>query len=1298
MALASYLQNSFLGGEWGPYAQGRMDDERYRSGMNVCRNVIPVEEGSATRRPGTRWCETTRKGKPARIRPFAFERAQPYMLEFTEQRLRMFSGASLVLEDVLGLVTGISATTPAEVTISAAHGLDNGDAVRFVNASSEGSLSSVSRVLNRTFEITSTGPNTFTIIDPASSQPIDGSIVDMEGVTMSVGKVLELETPYVGRDSEGIDTLQDEDECLILHGAYRPRIITDVTEEGDEYKSFTFTEAEFIDGPYLDPYTESTLTPSGNAGVITLVEAGAEYEFVASDVGRLIRLFSQPALWNIATSYSVGQSVTFGESYYVATTDNSAKQPDTSLTDWALDPTVAEWTWGKITAVTNGSTISLEVKGDPLVSLTPVREWRLGLYSNTTGWPYTGCMHEGRVWLAGAVPNRIDGSKANAGLLDFTPTGPDGTVADDNACAFTLRAQSQNPVMWLVTDDQGIIIGTQSGEWLLRASQLNDPITPTSVQAKQMTNYGCSDARPTRAGGSTLFVQRHNRRLLEYTAFAEARFLGANLTAHAQHLTAPGLVEISYQQERTPLVWGHCLDGSLIGCTYRRDNPGGTQAAQYAGWHRHDLGGERSINSIASGPSVGGLTDSTMMVTYNNAGTPVYWVELLTDIFDQDQTVEYAWFLDEAITPVAADQVGNTVTFYGLNHLEGTTVSVWACGVDVGDYPVINGAVETTLGTPALWTQALLDQMRNSGDVFPNISVLIKNVGEAGLVDGSGIRRMTRAGGEVTGTNFGFGAASWGTNRFVSRASGSDIGYRTFNLETGAMIIDRVQDGGFAANEPFAFGYDGKLYTHDNNVGAVVQIDPDSLEITASVARSDLHNDVLPMGVSGGVMSTHGSHADWTAGTSLTVSDVSTGDQTILATPEWSRFGVTERHTGGGMGRGPYNSDVSTAYLITSRTGGLIARTCVVGQIHIVSLTSTGTASIQTLANILPADVDPTWTHFRNFTGALLDESDNNLVLAAECSAPDAFDPGDTYFQKDAVLGSDNHVYWCTATSTMDDPTVDPTDWQDLGPATYTANRYLFKVSTQTGAVLWATALDAWADDFSEIPLSHDLYNSRCRFGKYCWFVDGASSAAMVVFDLADGSTTDTVALVTGVSVGENQGFDDVSGALFGKMGYSPSGAPTDPLPDSPDTPAEGFGDWGLITGVEGELEDPYAIPAVIGYTYTSQGQILRPIAPQETGAQTGPALGKTRRTHQFSALLHKTQGISVGTSYDRLRPVQFRTLGGTAYQLNQLYSGIVQDTLEDDYSYDSMIAWQITRPYPATVLTLGAFIKTQDR
>jgi hypothetical protein len=121
-------------------------------------------------------------------------------------------------------------------------------------------------------------------------------------------------------------------------------------------------------------------------------------------------------------------------------------------------------------------------------------------------------------------------------------------------------------------------------------------------------------------------------------------------------------------------------------------------------------------------------------------------------------------------------------------------------------------------------------------------------------------------------------------------------------------------------------------------------------------------------------------------------------------------------------------------------------------------------------------------------------------------------------------------------------------------------------------------------------------------------------------------------------------------------------------------------------------------IPCVVGHTFTSQGQVLRPGTPEQSGARTGPPMAKKRRSHYFGALFHNTIGTQVGTDFgNTLYPTIFKDDGDNVFTPTQMYSGTWRNTVADDYSYDSMICWQILRPYPASVVSIGAFLKTSD-
>lgn len=120
-------------------------------------------------------------------------------------------------------------------------------------------------------------------------------------------------------------------------------------------------------------------------------------------------------------------------------------------------------------------------------------------------------------------------------------------------------------------------------------------------------------------------------------------------------------------------------------------------------------------------------------------------------------------------------------------------------------------------------------------------------------------------------------------------------------------------------------------------------------------------------------------------------------------------------------------------------------------------------------------------------------------------------------------------------------------------------------------------------------------------------------------------------------------------------------------------------------------------VPLLIGYPYTSQGRLLRPISEQEVKTPQGPALGKKRRTHRVGALLHSAQGISFTCDNNTLDPANFTDPGGNTLTKDTLFSGVYRKEIDDNWSFDSMLAWQITRPYPCTIVALSGFIETNE-
>lgn len=369
---------------------------------------------------------------------------------------------------------------------------------------------------------------------------------------------------------------------------------------------------------------------------------------------------------------------------------------------------IAEMTLFSPTGTGATSGINVEILGPALPYTNTISTWRLGVYSNTTGWPTCGCYDGGRLFLGGAQPNRWDACVSNGisgTTINFAPTDQYGNVAASNALSFTFNSDSVNPILWMSPELQGIVMGTQSGEWLVQAPT-SGPLSPTNVSGRRVTKIGCANVEPRRTEHTMVMVKRYGRKLMEYFADVySGKYSAPNLADKAQHLAAPGIAELAYTEAVTPIVWGRDDAGGLFGITYKRDNLSSAQGPAFYGWHPHTLGSGRTVESICSGPSSDGDLDTLTMVT---SDTRIRHVEIMTDVPAQTSTLAEAWFLDDAVNPASITINSTNVVLHGLWHLEGLTVQVFAAGLDLGDpgdegtnptdFVVANGSVTITYG------------------------------------------------------------------------------------------------------------------------------------------------------------------------------------------------------------------------------------------------------------------------------------------------------------------------------------------------------------------------------------------------------------------------------------------------------------------------------------------------------------------------------------------------------------------------------------------------------------------------
>lgn len=347
------------------------------------------------------------------------------------------------------------------------------------------------------------------------------------------------------------------------------------------------------------------------------------------------------------------------------------------------------WRAVQITAYVSPTVVTVTLKGEPLPDITAIALWRLGYWSDTTGWPICGDFFDDRLWLAGPeeAPDMFAGSMI--GLYEtFSQTDTNGVVLDESAVVARLNAKKLSRIYWLESDEKGLLFGTGSAEYLLSSAKGDaEEITARSVKARSSTSRGSARVQSLKIDRQVLYVQRSGRTLREMAYAYEADgYKSPSMSQLASHITAKGIEEMEYASEPYGIVWCRLKTGSIAGLTYNRDE-------NVVGWHQHDFGDP--IESIAVLPQVDGLQDALWMVVNRTIdGETKRYIERLSRFWDFEMTVSDAHFVDCALRYIGEDEA---TVLYGLQHLEGRDVYGLGDGIPFGPKTVVNGSVTLDL-------------------------------------------------------------------------------------------------------------------------------------------------------------------------------------------------------------------------------------------------------------------------------------------------------------------------------------------------------------------------------------------------------------------------------------------------------------------------------------------------------------------------------------------------------------------------------------------------------------------------
>ncbi|HWT40384.1 MAG TPA: hypothetical protein VN081_03920 [Dongiaceae bacterium] len=681
MSRETLLQASFNAGVLSPRLAGRTDFSKYSSAVAVLANSIGIVSGPAVFRPGTVYIGQNKDmTQVSRLLPFQYSTVQSYALEFGHHFIRFYKNRGLVLSTT-AFTDGAFASDLADWTNSSSGGTASaaGGTVTLTAGAGYGAINQALSYLGiGQYDVTATvtgNPVTVNVGTTAGGTDIaTGTIpvgvaqtfsftpaaahstfyiefrnstgtATLAAVSLSTPPYM-IDSPFAVTDLPSISFAQDAD---VLYLALGSDTVVSKTLQRYGHAQWQLLDMSFIDGPYLDTNTTTTtVTPSAATGSVTLTASAPI--FAATDVGRIFR-------W----------------------------QKDTS----------SNWGWGIITAFTSSTVVTLSVQST-LTAVGASVQWRLGAFSQTTGYPSLVTFHEGRLVYANTRTktnfvwfSQSQGYGQNKAL--FAPSTPSGTVSDSHSIYEPLSAGDVSDILWMSSGNV-LCIGTASAEWVCEPGDTSKALSPTNTRINRRTNHGSKpNVHAVRIDGTVMYVQGTGHKVNRFVFnYAKDIYESINLSQLGEHLfQGKAVVDMIYQAEPFQLMWCLMDDGTLNALTF-------VDSENVGGWSSHTISGADSfVESICAIPSQDNSYNELWMVVRRTVnGATVRYVEVLENVFFLGQPKD-AVNVDCSLKYSGAP----ATTITGLSHLEGETVSILADGANHPAQVVTGGQID--LNSPA---------------------------------------------------------------------------------------------------------------------------------------------------------------------------------------------------------------------------------------------------------------------------------------------------------------------------------------------------------------------------------------------------------------------------------------------------------------------------------------------------------------------------------------------------------------------------------------------------------------------
>ena len=578
MAKSRFVQNNFVSGELSPLLRGRTDINQYYQGAQTAKNVVIVPQGGMRRRPGTEYLQDV----------------PPIVTRYTSTPTMPRGGTGTTINDgndatTSTTTTGISTLNPYVVAqydfgagLLKAHeyidirriSLSTGSSTEFKIQFSENGTVWTDLV---TVPLLGTNPQDFRFTIPygsggryyrlarvgttdlgaatvtlgefnvweattspgtnSESKLIDFSVETDRNYLLSISDqniriyktpnthVADVKVPFTSAQVPTVRDTQVENVMLLFHEDVAPQRLINLGTDAD----WTLDEAPFVNIPQFDYDDSLSPTPVDEVQVMVLgggsLQIGDTFQVDIEGVLSKSITFAgdTSADQRSSTVFNIQKNLqempVFGETGVAVSRTGALSYTITISGESTKDFELFSGYFTKGNA-TNTVTFTKSASGSPR---------KEDVWSATRGYPKTACFYEGRLVLGG--------TKSKTQSLFFSKSGSffdfdidDGD--DDEAIFATISSRKLNEIID-VFPGRNLQVFTSGSEFAVTSK----PTTPSSIAITPQTSHGASYLEAIDVDGSTIFVDRHGKAVLDFVySFNEDAYTTNDKSILASHL------------------------------------------------------------------------------------------------------------------------------------------------------------------------------------------------------------------------------------------------------------------------------------------------------------------------------------------------------------------------------------------------------------------------------------------------------------------------------------------------------------------------------------------------------------------------------------------------------------------------------------------------------------------------------------------------------------------------------------------------------------------------------------------